>query len=313
MSVRRTALVLAAPVLLLASCTPKPGAGTAATPPPAARAPEPAPTPVPTPQPGVRGRHDEANSGTFDLVDGIAYTTRDGAGTVVYATSKSIASAALAGSPCPMTEARALTSIRDAGWVEITLDAKGKSKYYSAGTAFGGTGREEDVGGRYWDSTLVLSDGRAAGGVRHTDKGGFEFNLEVLSPRVTEVSESDKVGGKRSDPAGITPTDGQVVAAYKKVRAAALKRDLKGVLAAQGFDEKQITAIRALAGIDADFAVYADRFLKPGTTGEIQTYPGYGAVTGEGVNSKNAKFINFYWFTPCEGRLVLTNIYENPQ
>ncbi len=272
------------------------------------------PPPAPTPQPGVRGRHHEANSGNFDLVDGIAYTARDGAGTVVYATSKPIASSALAGSPCPMTEARALTSIRDAGWVEVTLDGRGKSKYYSAGTAFGGTGREEDVAdGRYWTSTLALDSGRASGQVEHAHKGGFEFNLEVLSPRVTEVSESDKVGGKRSDPAGITPTEGQVVAAYKKVRAAALKRELRGVLAAQGFDEKEITAIRALAGIDADFAVYADRFLKPGTTGEIQTYPGYGAVTGEGVNSKKAKFINFYWFTPCEGRLVLTNIYENEQ
>ena len=45
----------------------------------------------------------------------------------------------------------------------------------------------------------------------------------------------------------------------------------------------------------------------------MQTYPGYGAVAGEGVNSKGAKFINFYWFTPCEGRLVLTNIFENEQ
>jgi hypothetical protein len=212
-----------------------------------------------------------------------------------------------------MTQARALTSIRDAGWVEVTLDAKGKSKYYSAGTPFGGTGREEDVGGRYWTSSLAVDGGRASGQVEHTDKGGFEFNLEVLAPRITEVSESDKVGGKRSDPEGITPTEGQVVAAYKKVRAAALKRDLKGVLAAQGFDPKQIDAIRALPGIDSDFAVYADRFLKPGTTGEFQGYPGYGAITGEGVNSKKEKFINFYWFTPCEGRLVLTNIYENPQ
>jgi hypothetical protein len=103
------------------------------------------------------------------------------------------------------------------------------------------------------------------------------------------------------------------VAAYKKVRAAALKRDLKGLLAAQGFNEKEIAAIRALPGIDADLAVYSDRFLQPGKTGEIQTYPGYGGGHGRGVNSKKAKFINFYWFTPCEGRLVLTNIYENPQ
>jgi hypothetical protein len=309
--------ILALPVVLSisAGCGSQPGPGAAGAPtPPAARAPEATPTPAPTPQPGLRGQHHEVNSGNFDLVDGIAYTAKDGAGTVVYATSKPIASAALAGSPCPMTEARALTTLRNAGWVEITLDARGKSKYYSAGTAFGGTGREEDVAdGYFWSSTLAAADGRAAGQAEHRDKGGFEFNLEVLSPRVTEVSESDKIGGKRSDPQGVTPTEGQVVAAYKRVRAAALKKDLKAILEAQGFTAKQITAIRALEGIDADLAVYADRFLKPGKTGETQTYPGYGALMGEGANSKKAKFNNFYWFTPCEGRLVLTNIYENPQ
>ena len=316
MHLRRLVPAIGLFLLTTISCGPKAGPATAATPPPSARAREPTPvaTPAPTPKPGVRGRHHEVNTGNFDLVDGIAYTAKDGAGTVVYATSKPIASAVLAGSPCPMTEARALTSIRNAGWVEVTLDSNGKSRYYSAGTAFGGTGREEDVAnGRYWTSTLALASGRASGVVEHVHDGGFEFNLEVLDPRVTEVSESDKVGGKRSDPAGITPAKGQVVAAYKKVRAAALKRDLEGVLAAQGFDAKQIEAIRALAGIDADLAVYADRFLHPGTTGEFQGHPGYGAITGEGVNSRKEKFINFYWFTPCEGRLVLTNIYENPQ
>ena len=317
MNFRWTVPALAISLLLLASCAPKPGPGTAASPPPPsprAQTPTPAPTPRPTPQPGLRGRHHEANTGNFELVDGIAYTASDGSGTVVYATSKPIASAVLAGSPCPMTEARALTSIRNAGWVEVTLDARGKSKYYSAGTAFGGTGREQDVAdGHYWKSNLAVASGRASGQVEHVDKGGFEFNLEVLAPRVTEVSESDKIGDKRSDPKGITPTEGQVVAAYKKVRAAALKKDLKGVLAAQGFNQKQIDAIRALPGIDADLAAYADRFLKPGTTGEFQGYPGYGAITGEGVNSRKQKFLNFYWFTPCEGRLVLTNIYENEQ
>ena len=311
-----TVPALAVSLLLVVSCGPKAGPGTAAAPPAAAqtRPPTPAPTPAPTPQPGLRGKHHEVNTGNFDLVDGIAWTAKDGAGTVVYATSKPIASAALAGSPCPMTEARALTSIRNAGWVEITLDAKGKSKYYSAGTAFGGTGREEDVAdGHYWKSSLALDSGRASGQVAHLDKGGFEFTLEVLAPRITEISETDKVGGKRSDPEGITPTEGQVVAAYKKIRAAALKKDLKAVLAAQGFSQKQIDAIRALPGIDADLSGYADRFLKPGTTGEFQGYPGYGAITGEGVNSKKQKFINFYWFSPCEGRLVLTNIYENEQ
>ena len=314
---KRPLLVLGALALLAHSsgCGSKPDTGSAASPP--------APVPsrgaeakpgVYTYPPPVQGRNHEANTGDYDLVDGIAYTAKGGAGTVVYVTSKPIASPALAASPCPMTEARALTSIRNAGYAEVTLDANGKSKYYTIGTPFGGTGREEDVAnGRYWKSSLALSGGTAKGEARHVDKGGFAFTLPVLEPRITEISESDKVGDKRSDPNGITPTEGQVIAAYQRVRAAALAKDLKGVLAAQGFDEKQIEAIRGLEGIDADFAIYADRFFEPGTTGELQTYPGYGAVTGEGVNSKGAKFINFYWFTPCEGRLVLTNIFENEQ
>jgi hypothetical protein len=314
MKKRIRALGVVATLCVLASCSPKAGVGTAASPPAPTQTPTPAPTPRATPQPGVRGHLNEANTGDFDLVDGIAWTATGGAGTVVYATSQPIASAALATSPCPMTMARALTSIRDAGWVEITLDAKGKSKYFSAGTAFGGTGREEDVAnGYYWSSSLTLDSGRAWGDVQHRDKGGFEFNVPVYQPRVTEISETDKVGGKRSDPDGVTPTEVQIVAQYQKVRAAALKKDVAAILRAQGFDQKQIEAIRKLDGIGADLAKYADRFLKPGKTGEFQGYPGYGAITGEGVNSKKEKFVNFYWFTPCEGRLVLTNIYENPQ
>ena len=317
MNPRSTVAAACASLCLLLSCSPNPGASGAAAPPtavPAAPAASPAvPTPRPTPPPGIHGRFSEVNVGTFALVDGIAWSAKGGAGTVVYATSKDIASAALASSPCPMTMARALTSIRDAGWVEITLDVRGKSKYFSAGTPFGGTSREEDVGGRYWDSWLTLADGRAIGDVEHTHNGGFEFNVPVLTPRVSEVSESDKIGGKRSDPSGVSPTEAQVVAAYQKMRAAALKKDLAAMLRAEGFDDRQIEAVRKLDGIGADLAVYADRFLKPGKPGEFQNAPGQGAVRTEGTNSKKAKFINYYSFTPCEGRLVLTNIYENPQ
>ena len=318
MTIRPRALLLVTLFISVACGGPKgtsSSASTAPTPSPAKVEPSPAPaTPAASAYPPpVKGRHEEANTGHFDLVDGIAWTAKGGAGTVVYAVSKPIASPALAGSPCPMTEARALTTLRDAGWVEVTLDAKGKSKYFSEGTAFGGTGREEDVGGRYWKSSLTLAGGNAKGEVQHASKGGFEFDMAVLSPRVTEVSESDKVGGKRSDPLGVTPTEQQIVGAYRAIRTAALKKDLAGALSAQGFDAQQIAAIRALPGIDGDFAVFADRFLEPGTTGEFQSDPGYGAITAEGVNSKGEKFINFYWFTPCQGRLVLTNIYENAQ
>lgn len=279
---------------------------------PAPQAAESKPAPYTYPAP-VKGHLKEVNTGDFDLVDGIAYPARGGEGTVVYLTSKPIASPVLAESPCPMTLARALTSIRDAGYVEVTLDEKGKSKYFGKGTAFGGTGRESDVGGRYWSSRLTLANGRASGIVEHKQHGGFEFDLPLSSPKITEISESDKMDGKRWDPAGVTPTEAQVTAAYRAVREAALRKDLKALLSAQGFDENEIAAIRGLEGIDADFAVYADRFLEPGTTGEFQNGPAHGAIVGTGTNSKGAKFLNFYWFTPCRDELVLVAIMENPQ
>ncbi len=319
MNARRAALALSGAVLLVfhfAGCGSKPGTGTAggATPssaPPAAEEKEPAAYTYPRP---VEGHLTDVNTGDFDLVDGIAWTANGGAGTVVYVTSKLIASPVLAGAPCPMSQARALAAIRNAGWVEATLDAKGKSRYFTRGTPFGGTGREEDVGGRYWTSTLTVSDGLASGEIRHKNYGGFAFEkMPVTTPRVTEVSESDKVGGKRSDPLGVTPTQEQVAAAYEALRKAALAKDLKTFLALEGFDEKQVAAIRGLDGIDADFAILADRFLTPGETGEFQNAPGYGGIVGTGVNSKGAKFLNFYEFTPCEGSLVLTSIGENAQ
>ncbi len=293
----------------------KPG-GPVRPPAPAARVAPAEPTPVPYAYPPpVKGHLDDANTGNFDLVDGIAYPARSGAGTVVYVTSKPIASPVLAGSPCPMTLARALTSIRDAGWVEVTLDPKGKSKFFTRGTAFGGTGREEEVGGRHWISRLDLAAGRARGTVKHKEHGEFEFDLPVLSPKVREVSESDRMDGVRGDPDGASPTEAQLTTAYDALRAAAAKKDLKALLAAEGFEGAQVAAIRGLEGIGGDFAVYADRFLSPGTPtpDEFQSRPGLGAVRSEGVNAKGAKFINYYWFTPCGETLVLVAISENPQ
>lgn len=284
--------------------------------PPAAAAParvaeakpeKPAPYVYPPP---VKGHFREADTGDFDLVDGVAYPAKGG-GTVVYAVSKPIASPVLAGSPCPMTQARALTTLRDAGYVEVVVDGAGKPASLVRGTPFGGTGREE--GSRSWSSQLSVAGGRASGNVRHKDYGGFEFGLPVSSPKVTEVSENDRAQQRHGDPRGVTPTEEQVTAAYQAARKAALAKDLQTFLAAQGFDEAQIAAVRGLEGIDADFAAYADRFLEPGTTGEFQNDPGWGAIVGTGVNSKGAKFLNFYHFSPCGDRLVLVDIDENAQ
>ena len=149
----------------------------------------------------VKGHFSEVNTGTFDFVDGIAWP--GGLGTVVYVVSKPIASAAIAGSPCPMTMARSLTVLRNAGWSEVTLDSAGKSDYFGAGTPFGGSGREQEVGGKYWSSTLRKAGNRVAGRVDHKDKGNFEFDLPLSSPKVQEVSESDRTQGVR------TPTRGR--------------------------------------------------------------------------------------------------------
>ncbi len=286
----------------------KSGEGAAEKP---SRAGEPPPASGPA---SVKGHFEEINTGSFDLVDGIAYPAGGtSGGTVVYAANKPIASTVLADSPCPMTYARALTSIRDAGYVEATLDSSGESKYFTYGLAFGGTGREEDVGGRYWSSSLRLSGGRAGGRIEHKDHGGFEFDVPVSRPKVREVSESDRMDRKSGDPAAAPVTEAAVTAAYRAVQEAALRKDLKALLAAQGFDAKQIAAISRLEGIGADVARYSNRFLKPGATSEFQNGPGFGAIAGGGTNAKGKKFLNFYWFTPCRGKLVLTTISENPQ
>jgi hypothetical protein len=149
--------------------------------------------------------------------------------------------------------------------------------------------------------------------VSYQARGKFEFDLPILAPGVSEVSEGDRVAGRRVDGSRRAPTEAQVVAAYTAVRKAALARDLKGMLAAQGFDAKQIQAIRGLPGIDADLQAHADRFMSPGTPEEPQTVPGEGGVMGRGENSSKAKFANYYSFTPCGEALVMTGIGENPQ
>ncbi len=69
-------------------------------------------------------------------------------------------------------------------------------------------------------------------------------------------------------------------------------------------------AIRGMDGIDADFQVFADRFLTPGTPGDPWSKPGAGQVRGEGVKASGKKFFNDYYFDSCGDRLVLTGIVE---
>src|SRR5688572_16358709 len=126
----------------------------------------------------VEGRLADINIGTFDLVDGIAWRA-EGRGTVIYVISKPIASSMLASSACPATMARALTAVRDAGWVEVTLDASGKSNYFASGTPYGGSMRALDPPGNYVSSTLTASGDRVSGRAAHREYGGFKFELPL--------------------------------------------------------------------------------------------------------------------------------------
>lgn len=264
----------------------------------------------------VKGHFEEVNTGNFDLVDGIAYTTEGG--TVVFVTEKAIASSALAGSPCPMTLARAVALLRNAAYLEITLDEAGRSKYFAGGVQYGGQGREEDVGGwvggRPWKiSGGRVLDGRIAGKVVHGTHGGFEFDLPIYKPQVNEVSMGDRVAGRRMDETRRGPTEDEVVTSYVEIRRAALAKDLEAMLSRQGFDANQVAAIQSLPGIDADLGAHADRFLVPGNPEEADVRAGFGQVGGRGQNSKGKPFVNYYEFTPCGDHLVLVGIGENPQ
>ena len=126
-------------------------------------------------------------------------------------------------------------------------------------------------------------------------------------------SESDWGQSRRADPTLPKPTEQAVTAAYVAVHDAALKKDLKALLSALGFAKVQANAIRGLDGIDADLAVYSDRFLTTGTPGEFTARAGTAYLRVAGTNAKGKKFANYYHFVPCGERLVLATIAENPQ
>jgi hypothetical protein len=256
----------------------------------------------------VKGHVKELNLGEFDLVDGIAYTAQAGGGTVVYVASKPIASPMLVDSACPLAQARALSKLRNASFAEVTLDAAGRSKYFAAGTPFGVSLADQTP--RASSSTLKTAAGRAAGNVTHRPYGHFEFDLPLSNPKFDETSYGDREQKRRL--AATTPKPGEqaVIAAYVALRDAALRKDLKATLSAMGFDAKQVAAIRGLAGIDADFLVFADRFLTPGTPGDPSTRPGSGHVRGEGLKASGRKYFNDYYFDLCGDRLILTGVVE---
>jgi hypothetical protein len=306
---RLQGLAACALAMTLAGCGNEQGSGSGASKAGAAapKAVESKPAPYTYPAP-VKGRIKEINIGEFDLVDGIAYSSMSGAGTVVYVASKPIASPMLVDSACPLTQARALAKLRNASFGEVTLDAAGRSKYFSAGTPFGGS--LTDLTPRDWSSTLKTDAGRASGSVTHRQYGKYEFDLPLSTPKFDQISDGDRQQRRKLPATTPKPGAQAITAAYVALRDAALKKDLKATLLALGFDAKQIAAIRGMDGIDADFLVFADRFLTPGTPGDPWDKPGAGQLRGEGVKASGKKYFNDYYFDVCGDHLVLTYIVE---
>lgn len=264
----------------------------------------------------VKGKYTDDNAGELSLVDGVAWRSPSAGGTVVHLTTRPIASAVL-GASCPMTEARALILLRDAAWVEVIPDAAGRSKFFTWGRTFGASrgGRDEDMGDNKWTIKLRKAPpGTIAGEAVYTDHGSFDFELPVRQPSVAETSGAESYDdGPREEPG--TPATVQAFrAAYQAVRAAALKKDLPAFLAAQGFDASQVAAIRALPGIDDDFARLSRRFLKTEKLGKPAFKGRRGSMTANGANPEGKAFYNWYYLTSCgPGRYLLTTMAENPQ
>ncbi|MGE0639349.1 MAG: hypothetical protein AB7G12_06085 [Thermoanaerobaculia bacterium] len=266
--------------------------------------------------PPVSGRISEANAGTFDLVDGIAYPASDASkGTVVFVTSKAIASPLLATTTCPATKARALKLLRNAHYVELTIDSRGHAPTFLYGSPYDGQGRGFDTGNSEWQSTLAIADGIAKGTVRHRYYGSFDYAVPVARTLPTEVSEDDRMAAGYAAWGGDAPvpTDVEAITAYGLTYRAVVDGDLGRYLELQGFTADEIAKIRGLAGIDDDFRAHRDRFLDPGAPEEPTLANGFAAIGARGTNTKGEAFANYYEFTPCGGALVLTSIALNPQ
>lgn len=264
----------------------------------------------------VSGHLKEANTGDFDLVDGLARPARDAAkGTVVFVTAKPIASPLLAGSSCAATQARALMLLRNSGYAEVTLDSKGRSKTFVYGTPYDGQSRGMDVGSHDWSGTIASSGGRTKGSVKHRYYGGWEFDLPLSPAGGDAPSEDDRMESGYASWGGDAPTPSQVdaLAAYGMLWRAVMDNDSGKYLELQGFTPEEALKIRGLAGIEDDFKAHRDRFLDPGAPEDPTLAAGFAAVGARGKNSKGEAFANYYEFTPCGGKLLLTNIALNPQ
>ncbi len=248
-------------------------------------------------RPLVKGHYDEVDVGSFDLVDGIAYAVNGGA--KLHLVSKPIASSVLVATPCALAHVHSLELLRNGGYLDMTLDSRGRCRAFAAGQVMGGS----LAGGsprRSWDvSGGKVENGRVAGRASQAGHARLDFDIPLVTLPANDVRR--------------TPSEEELRNAYAAVRRAALARDLKGLLETQAFDPPAIEAAAALPGIGADMAVFASRFLDPGSPEEPTLEPGMARIGARGRNPAGKPFVDYYTFEPCGDALVLVDIGENPQ
>jgi hypothetical protein len=254
----------------------------------------------------VSGTYKHPILGSFELVDGIAW--KGPAGTVVQVTSKPIASAALAGTPCPATLARSIRLLRDARYLEVTLDAKGASDYYFTGGQYLFNSSDLASAGVDWTIRLTRHDAQRAAGTVERRRGTFQFDLPIL-----QGGPGDRSAGELVRPMKplASPGEDKAEAAYQGLRAAAAVKDWPKFLEAHGYGPDLVQALRALPGIEADLEAHAARFLTPGAVEAI--HPAMTAMTlaANGRNPQGKSLSNVYDFAACGDRVLLVSISEH--
>lgn len=249
----------------------------------------------------VVGSLQEINVGRIALVDGLAWT--GAGGTVVRLLGKPVAGRRLAGSVCPTAHLAALELLRDAPYAQITVDESGRSAYLAYGRASGPSVTEREVSAREWKIRIeTRRPDRLAGRLTHSSHGGFRFDLPIAP-------------GAQSGEASVEPLQpAAVLSAHDALRSAVTRRDLRALLAAQGFSAVEIEALEALPGLRQDLDAFALRFLDADAPADVaMRAEGTGYLLFRGRNPEGRPFANFYHFVGCRGAPVLVKIAVNPQ
>ena len=133
--------------------------------------------------------------------------------------------------------ARSLAAVRDAGWVEVTLDAAGKSDYFgSASRTAAALARKrwQTITGRRPSARRA----RVNGNVIHKERAA-STSTSALGAKGEGSQREQPDAGETGRPVRAIANERDLTDAYTAAHAAAVKKDWNALLAAIGFDATQ--------------------------------------------------------------------------